>query len=238
MITGYNTDVRYREKVFHVQTEDKGLSNPSIESVVYHGGQVLATKRASYSDLVAEGKGSEAIAGRMEHQHRMMIAAIKGGKLDAKLREVFGPAALAAADETRAAANGNAAQPGPTLLEQARDEGGPTLDQVILDYLTSEAEQEQLHLVLEEATDLALGNHADIQVRATSSRSGQGVPGAQVTVRMISTVAEPRTLAAGLTDEQGGLALKVLIPPLERGAAALIISASSAIGSAELKQLL
>ena len=83
MITGYNTDVRYREKVFHVQTEDKGLSNPSIESVVYHGGQVLATKRASYSDLVAEGKGSEAIAGRMEHQHRMMIAAIKGGTFKA-----------------------------------------------------------------------------------------------------------------------------------------------------------
>src|SRR4051794_22707590 len=35
MITGYNTDVRYRERVFHVQTEDKGLQNPSIETVVY-----------------------------------------------------------------------------------------------------------------------------------------------------------------------------------------------------------
>src|SRR5687768_6064298 len=58
MITGYNTDVRYRERVFHVQTEDKGLANPCIESVVYYGGQVLAARRASYADLVEEGKGT------------------------------------------------------------------------------------------------------------------------------------------------------------------------------------
>ena len=56
MITGYNTDVRHGEVVFHVQTEDKGVSNPYIESLVYVGGQVLASKRASYAEMIAEGK--------------------------------------------------------------------------------------------------------------------------------------------------------------------------------------
>ncbi len=42
MITGYNTDVRHGEVVLHVQTEDKGLDNPYLESVIYVRGQVLA----------------------------------------------------------------------------------------------------------------------------------------------------------------------------------------------------
>ena len=27
MITGYNTDIRHRGTVFHIQTEDKGVNN-------------------------------------------------------------------------------------------------------------------------------------------------------------------------------------------------------------------
>jgi hypothetical protein len=55
---------------------------------------------------------------------------------------------------------------------------------------------------------------------------------------MISTVAEPRMLAAGRTNDQGALELLFDIPPLTRGTAALIITAVSSIGRAELKQLL
>ncbi len=89
MITGYNTDVRHDEMVFHVQTEDKGLSNPFIESLVYVGGQVLASKRASYAELLAEGKEEKDIVALMDHQHRTMIAAIRHGKLDAKLQALI-----------------------------------------------------------------------------------------------------------------------------------------------------
>src|SRR3954453_14786990 len=84
MNTGYNTDVRHGEVVFHVQTEDKGLSNPFIESLVYVGGQVLASKRASYAELLAEGKEEKEIVALMDHQHRTMIAATRNGKLDGK----------------------------------------------------------------------------------------------------------------------------------------------------------
>ncbi|MEO7417206.1 MAG: hypothetical protein ABI163_09120, partial [Thermoanaerobaculia bacterium] len=94
MITGYNTDVRHGEVVYHVQTEDKGLSNPFIESLVYVGGQVLASKRASYAELLAEGKDEKDIVTLMDHQHRTMIAAIRHGRLDAKF------AALAASRQT------------------------------------------------------------------------------------------------------------------------------------------
>ena len=89
MITGYNTDVRHGEVVFHVQTEDKGVSNPFIESLVYVGGQVLVSKRASYAEMLAEGKEEKEIVALMDHQHRTMIAAIRHGKLDAKLQSLL-----------------------------------------------------------------------------------------------------------------------------------------------------
>ena len=237
MITGYNTDVRYKERVFHVQTEDKGLNNPYIESVVYFGGQVMAAKRATYADLLQQGQGNDAIASRMDNQHRMMIAAIRSGKLDGKLRDVIGPEG---ADETRLA-NGAAprdARPAASsLLDQARAEEGPTLDQVILDYLTTEAHQEQLALVLTGEAFTA-GRTSRVAVRATSVRSGLPVAGAQVTVKLISTVREPLVLGHGTTDDEGLLRVDVAVPALPGGMAAVIVSATSLVGSSEVKQLL
>ncbi|HEV8630493.1 MAG TPA: hypothetical protein VGV61_09270 [Thermoanaerobaculia bacterium] len=233
MRTGYNTDVRYRERVFHVQTEDKGLNNPFIESVVYFGGQVLAAKRVGYSDLLQEGKAGDAISTRMDHQHRMMIAAIRTGKLDAKLKDVLG---AELSDETRFA-DGRSTGVTPSLLEQARSEEGPTLDQVILDYLTAEAQHEQLELALLGDT-FAAGRTSRVSVRATSARSGLPVAGAQVTVKLISTVREPVLLGQGTTDDDGVLRVDVVVPSLPGGIAAVIVSATSLVGSSELKHLL
>lgn len=285
MITGYNTDVRHGEVVFHVQTEDKGLSNPFIESLVYVGGQVLASKRASYAEILAEGKEEKDIVAIMDHQHRTMIAAIRHGKLDAKLASLnasrqtgqftavetppagvpvsnrvvissaptpvpmpaqqvppASPASIDAGGETVARTHvassvppavRSSPTPGPRAAMPER-----TLDQVILEYLTSEADQEQLVLMLEEERDLALGSRATLVMRASSSKSGQPIVGTQVSVRMISTVLEPRVLATGRTDDRGLLTLGFDIPQVNRGTSALIINAVSSIGRAELKHLL
>jgi hypothetical protein len=247
MITGYNTDVRHQEVVFHVQTEDKGAANPFIESLVYVGGQVLASKRANYADLLAEGRDEKEIVALMDHQHRTMIAAIRHGKFDAKLAALIKPKTSPVPVLEAVPAGGGQ----PTTVAGAANRsvtprGVPiqappaerTLDQVILEYLTNEADQEQLVLVLEGEADLALGRRASVALRTSSSKSGQPIAGAQVSVRMISTIAEPRVLAVGRTDEYGGLPLRFEIPALDRGTAALIISAVSAIGRAELKHLL
>lgn len=285
MITGYNTDVRHGEVVFHVQTEDKGVSNPYIESLVYVGGQVLASKRASYAEMIAEGKEEKDILAFMDHQHRTMIAAIRHGKLDGKLaalsasrmtgpmpvatpqtgmqpvvmKHSSGPvvspppsAAPAGIGETVARTLGGetvarpataTATPETPIEPMAARPARPavperTLDQVILEYLTSEADQEQLVLLLEEERDLELGARATLVLRATSSKDGRSIPGTQVSVKMISTIAEPRLLANGRTDERGVLALGFDIPQLGRGTSALIINAVSSIGRAELKHLL
>lgn len=238
MITGYNTDVPHQDQVLHVQTEDKGVETAWIESLVYAGGQILARKRSSYRKLIDAGKGRAAISELMDRQHRLVIAEIRRGRFDAKLpavqpeTEVPAPAATVVA-EVAALAEQAAETGGP-----APAEAGPSLDQVILDYLNSEAEQEQLVLVMDVEEELRLGRMALLTLTARSSISSSPIAGVEVTARMISTVDGPSTLGVGTTDAAGGLQLKVSIPALQQGTAALIVSATSDLGGAEIKQLL
>jgi hypothetical protein len=277
MITGYNTDVRHNEVVFHVQTEDKGLANPFIESLVYVGGQVLARKSASYAELLASGKDEKDIVTLMDHQHRTMIAAIRHGKLDARLADLLAgrqtgahpkhptalptpmPSMMPAGTSPGISPETSPGMPPPPSApitvappapepEEFRSALPPlpprsaarerTLDQVILEYLTNEADQEQLLLTIEEAHNLGFGQQAALVLYASSSKSGAPVLGTQVSVRMISTVNEPRVLASGRADDQGQVSLAFEIPQVGRGTAALIITAVSSIGRAELKHLL
>ncbi len=232
MITGYNTDIRHDEVVFHVQTEDKGMSNPLIETLVYVGGRVLAAKRANYASLLEEGQGEKEIVALMEKQHRKTIAAIRNGKLDEKYRQSTGTSTgiqLPVAKETT-----------EVLPPSEIPVGDPdrSLDQVILDYLTCEADQEQLLLNVDGESQLGLGKGAVLGIRTLSSKTGDAVVQARVAIKMISTVAEPSTLVSGETDADGFLEVSFSIPPLERGTAALIIVADSPIGTAEIKHLL
>jgi hypothetical protein len=82
VITGFNTDVKHKNRVFHIQTEDKGEGNPCVESLVYVGGEILATKRTSYAEVVQTGRDDHAVQDLMEQQHRTMIAAIQRGRFD------------------------------------------------------------------------------------------------------------------------------------------------------------
>ncbi len=301
MITGYNTDIRHREVVFHVQTEDKGEQVASVESLVYLGGRVLARRQVTYRALLARGESRTAIARLMDRQHRLMISQIRGGRFDPDVVEAGGaapppeaperpdevrlrlqpdsrqaepteaarvvevptpptpPAALQppAAEASQAAAVG---EPGPieddepdALLDalappmpSARELGLPapapetvlSLDQVIFDYLATIAVQEQLVLLMDESPALACGSSSRLEFRTHTSRSGQPIPSVLINVRMISTLAPPRTLASGETDLEGLLRLTVAVPEAAKESAALIITAASPLGDAEIKQLL
>jgi hypothetical protein len=260
MITGYNTDIRHAETVVHVQTEDKGRENPFIESVIYVAGRVVTTKRSSYSHLLDEGKGDPEIAALMEHQHRTILAAIRSGRFDDKLEGLRKPAkaapagadptvvtsahATGAVDAAKRPEAGNGAARGAAMADEAAaeergaEDDGPTLDQVILDYLSTEAEHEQLILVIDGQEEIQPGRRNLVTLRAYSSKSGLPLAGVQVAVKMLSTVADPRTLLVAETDDLGSLDMHLDLPVYSRGSAALIISGSSNLGRAEIKQLL
>jgi hypothetical protein len=82
VITGFNTDVEHEGSLYHVQTEDKGLETPLILSLVYMGGEILASKRVRYDDLIAAGFDEKVLADRLQRQHKLICAAIRSGRLD------------------------------------------------------------------------------------------------------------------------------------------------------------
>lgn len=233
MITGFNTDIKHNEKVYHIQTEDKGLQNPYIESLVYVGGEILASKKTSYGEQLKSGGADEKwIGGLMEQQHRTMIAAIKRGRFDNP------------ADATAAAATSGGAIPKPTMSAPMPDAAAAaaiseerSLDQVIIDYLASEAESEHLELSLMNQVDFVAGAPIELRVATKKSLSQSPISAAAIEVKVISTVEPPRVVFRGKTAADGTAVIRCTIPLFREGTAAVIISAQSDIGNDEVKQL-
>ncbi len=114
MITGFNTDVKHKNRVFHIQTEDKGEGNPYVESLVYVGGEILATKKTSYAEVVQNGRDDHAVQDLMEQQHRTMIAAIQRGRFDGPNGAVQVPDGMSAPEAPARAAAASGANPAVT----------------------------------------------------------------------------------------------------------------------------
>jgi hypothetical protein len=73
MLVGYNTNVPYKGKLYHVQTEDNGTSNPVIVTLLYIKGTILASRRTSYSHLLSDQRYKELVRELMKEQHKNMI---------------------------------------------------------------------------------------------------------------------------------------------------------------------
>jgi len=95
MLSGFNTNLRHRGVLFHVQTEDSGRANPHIISHLFHGGNILASRKQDYRDLLDLGELPDAVREMMESQHKDMLRSLISGDCDAQIverlgREVFG----------------------------------------------------------------------------------------------------------------------------------------------------
>lgn len=87
MITGFNTNVRHRGRVFHVQTEDSGRAHPHLITHVYCGGTILASEKTSYAERLDAPDLNRAVRALMEAQHKRMLARLEHGEFDAVIAE-------------------------------------------------------------------------------------------------------------------------------------------------------
>jgi hypothetical protein len=97
MSSGFNTDVRVGEQVFHVQTEDRGPAYRAIDTAVYQNGRVLHRRSSNYGQFVAsEEFSSDDLRRRVESQHRAVIDDLRSGALDREIAAAAEQAARAA----------------------------------------------------------------------------------------------------------------------------------------------
>jgi hypothetical protein len=81
-VFGFNTDIKVGDKVFHVQTEDRGAGNPVIDTTVYVRGRVLAKRDTSYQDFLASPDFNESeLHAMLEQQHKRVIEEVRSSAL-------------------------------------------------------------------------------------------------------------------------------------------------------------
>jgi hypothetical protein len=91
MLSGFNTNFRYRGVLFHVQTEDSGRDNPHVITHLFHGGNIIASEKADYRDLLDGSDIEASVKKLMESQHRTILKQLSRGEHDRAIGERLGP---------------------------------------------------------------------------------------------------------------------------------------------------
>ena len=174
MITGCNTNVLYRGKQFHVQTEDSGHANPHIISHVYCGGTIIASEKSVYGEHIDSEEIDIKVRAKIELQHKTMLKRLTSGELDAVIDERLGGAAAkpppppaseaSEADSTASGADTSGATTDPSIeAERASADTEPILDPTPTPGFGNSVDSEKPldEVILEYLVDKARGRAAD-----------------------------------------------------------------------------
>ncbi len=82
MVVGFNHNIKHKGKMYHIQTEDSGLENPHIITHLFVGGNILASKKTSYADIVGADNLAQVVRELMEEQHKEMLRNLINGVYD------------------------------------------------------------------------------------------------------------------------------------------------------------
>jgi hypothetical protein len=149
MLVGYNHNILYKGEVFHVQTEDSGINTPHIITLLYRGGNILASKKTSYADIVKMGNLNQVVEELMKEQHKDMLRRLKSAEFDARLgldKVVATPATASVSKPEVSVAPAPSAPPQPVATPPVVPENPAhndtpnkkqSLDDLIFDFLSA-----------------------------------------------------------------------------------------------------
>ena len=95
MVVGFNHNFTYRGTIFHIQTEDSGRKSPTIVTLLYHGGTILASRKIYYADIILIDNLALVVEELMKDQHKAMLRSLKNGEFDEAIALYGGPAPAA-----------------------------------------------------------------------------------------------------------------------------------------------
>ena len=77
-LVGYNTNVRHKGKLYHIQTEDSGVHHPHIITHLFaDGGRIVASKKTDYAQHVSTDNLHDVVKKLMQEQHKAMFIALR-----------------------------------------------------------------------------------------------------------------------------------------------------------------
>jgi len=138
MVVGFNHNFKYKDEVFHVQTEDGGLNTTNIITLLYKGGTILARQKTSYSDISKADNLDQVVEELMKEQHKNMLKRLKTGDFDEVIEQRL---------------NGGMAKPEETVAEvkaPAEPDKAPEITEPVEAIKALEEEIEEAIPILEE----------------------------------------------------------------------------------------
>ena len=84
-VVGYNHNLRYRGRLFHVQSEDSGPVNPHVFTHLFFEGTILSSKKLQYDAESHE----DAVRLSMQKLHKLMIRELTRGEHDPRILAFF-----------------------------------------------------------------------------------------------------------------------------------------------------
>jgi len=84
-LLGYNTNVRRKGVLCHVQTEDSGIAHPHVITHVFTAGTIIGTRKLTYQEHLGEDNLETTVRKLMQGQHKAMCIALRDGEFDANL---------------------------------------------------------------------------------------------------------------------------------------------------------
>jgi hypothetical protein len=244
VLTGFNTDVEYDGVVYHVQTEDKGLRTPFILSLVYTGGEILASKRSPYDDLIAGGFDEDILAQRLSRQHKLICAAVHAGRIEDLKHLSESDAAERASRRQHSAAP--KPEEVPSEVEQTSEAGSvdegaaniaPAPDHFA--HTGSDKDLEPLRVILLNEEELRAGESVMLRVLVSRAAEARREPArkARLVVKTLGTNFRPTSTLAK-TNAQGIATIPILLPSFDSGRAAVLVQAHMDGETAELRRII
>ncbi len=143
-VLGYNNNVRHRNRVFHIQTEDSGVNHPHIITHLFmDGGRILKSMKRSYAEHVGSDGLTETVRQLMKEQHKAMFIALRDGQFDALVEghvtHVAQPAEAKPAEAKPAEAKPAEAKPAEAKPAEAKPASKPAVDPKVAEAPVSEA---------------------------------------------------------------------------------------------------
>lgn len=89
MLPGLNHNFKYKDLVFHIQTEDTGKISYTVVTHLYFKGTIIATKKTFYGDAKNSPEINEIVKDLIDTQHKKMLLDLKNGLFDDKIKEML-----------------------------------------------------------------------------------------------------------------------------------------------------
>ena len=85
MRPGYNHNITYKDRIYHVQTEDSGDHHPHVISHLFLGGNIIASVKTAYQEWLSLPDCANKVLQLMQHQHKAMLKSLISGQYDSEI---------------------------------------------------------------------------------------------------------------------------------------------------------